>query len=308
MAGRNSSIRIALLAGSMFAAAIPTRAANVTPDRLVNADKEPGNWLMNHGTYDAQRYSPLDKINKGNIKDLKLAYAVAIGGAAVNENLEATPLADDGFLYLVDAWGVVYKIDARSGDAGRIVWRMDPGQEKMPDANRGAALWGGFVVSVANYPPRAIATDKETGRVVWETNLSDGQPNLQFTAAPQAVKDKIILGASGGDNGARDFVVALEATTGKFAWRQYIIPAPGEPGSETWKDKNNAWQTGGGALWVTGSYDVATNQILWGTGNPVPWSDPYYRPGDNLFSESLISWNPDTGKMNWYHQNLPGDM
>ena len=121
----------------------PTVAADVTADRLSNADKEPQNWLMNHRTYDAQRYSPLDRINKANVKSLKLAFAVAIGGTSVNENLESTPLAEDGFLYVVDQWGVVYKIDARSGDAGRIVWRMDPGQEKIIAANRGAALWGG---------------------------------------------------------------------------------------------------------------------------------------------------------------------
>jgi alcohol dehydrogenase (cytochrome c) len=308
MAGRIGSVRIVLLAGSMLAAAVPSKAAEVTSDRLVNADKEPGNWLMNHRTYDAQRYSPLDKINKTNVKGLRLAYAVAIGGTSANENLEATMLAEDGFLYVVDVWGVLYKIDGRSGDTGRIVWRMDPGQEKAPDANRGAALWGRFVVSVANFPPRVIATDKESGKVAWETNLSDGQAGLTFTAAPLAVKDKIILGASGGDSGVRDFIVAVDAATGKLAWRKYVIPAPGEPGSETWKDKNNAWQTGGGAMWVTGSYDVATNQVLWGTGNPVPWSDPFYRPGDNLFTESLISWDPDTGKMNWYHQYLPGDM
>jgi alcohol dehydrogenase (cytochrome c) len=308
MAGRIGSVRIVLLAGSMLVAAVPSKAAEVTSDRLVNADKEPGNWLMNHRTYDAQRYSPLDKINKTNVKGLRLAYAVAIGGTSANENLEATMLAEDGFLYVVDVWGVLYKIDGRSGDTGRIVWRMDPGQEKAPDANRGAALWGRFVVSVANFPPRVIATDKESGKVAWETNLSDGQAGLTFTAAPLAVKDKIILGASGGDSGVRDFIVAVDAATGKLAWRKYVIPAPGEPGSETWKDKNNAWQTGGGAMWVTGSYDVATNQVLWGTGNPVPWSDPFYRPGDNLFTESLISWDPDTGKMNWYHQYLPGDM
>jgi glucose dehydrogenase len=118
-----------------------------------------------------------------------------------------------------------------------------------------------------------IATDKETGKVAWETNLSDGQPELRFSAAPLAVKDKIILGTSGGDRGVRDFIVAVDAATGKLAWRNYVIPAPGEPGSETWKDKNNAWQTGGGAMWVTGSYDVDTNQALWGTGNPVPMAD-----------------------------------
>jgi alcohol dehydrogenase (cytochrome c) len=296
-----------MLAGVVIAAS-PALAAEVTPERLIHADREPQNWLMNHRTYDAQRYSPLDKINKGNVKDLRLAYAVAIGGTSANENLEATPLAEDGFLYIVDQWGVLYKIDARSGKAGRIVWRMDPGQEKIDAANRGAALWGGFVITTANHPPRMIATDKETGKVAWESNLSDGQSELRFSAAPLAVKDKIILGASGGDRGVRDFIVALDAATGKLAWRKYVIPAPGEPGSETWKDKNNAWQTGGGAMWVTGSYDVDTNQVLWGTGNPVPMFNPYDRPGDNLYTNSLISWNPDSGKMNWYFQYTPGDM
>jgi alcohol dehydrogenase (cytochrome c) len=296
-----------MLVGALIAAP-PALAADVTSERLINADKEPGNWLMNHRTYDSQRYSPLERINKDNVKDLKLAYAVAIGGTAANENLESTPLAEDGFLYVVDQWGVLYKIDGRSGKAGRIVWRMDPGQENVPLANRGAALWGNLVVTVANYPPRMIATDKETGKVKWETSLADGQADLQLTAAPLAVKDKIILGAAGGDRGVRDFIVALDAATGKLVWRNYTVPAPGEPGSETWKDKNNAWQTGGGAMWVTGSYDTDNNQVLWGTGNPVPMFNPYYRPGNNLYTNSLISWDPDSGKMNWYFQYTPGDM
>jgi alcohol dehydrogenase (cytochrome c) len=164
-----------LLAGAAMLAVAPAFAADVTPDRLANADREPQNWLMNHRTYDAQRYSPLDKINRGNVRELKLAYAVAIGGTSANENLESTPLAEDGFLYIVDQWGVLYKIDARTGRAGRIVWRMDPGQEKIDSANRGAALWGGFVVTTANNPPHMIATNKETGKIAWETDLSDGQ-------------------------------------------------------------------------------------------------------------------------------------
>ena len=120
------------------------------------------------------------------------------------------------------------------------------------------------------------------------------------------MKDKIIVGAAGGDRGVRDFIAALDAATGKLLWRKYVIPAPGEPGSETWKDKNNAWQTGGGAMWVTGTYDVATNQVIWGTGNPVPMFDATYRPGDNLYTNSVISWDPDAGKMNWYFQYTPG--
>src|ERR1700745_3871057 len=128
MAGRNVSIPAAFLASIL---AWPAGAASVTPERLINADREPQNWLMNHRTYDAQRYSPLERINKTNVKGLKLAYAVALGGTSVGENLESTPLAEDGFLYVVDQWGVLYKIDGRSGDAGRIVWRMRPTPEQL---------------------------------------------------------------------------------------------------------------------------------------------------------------------------------
>src|SRR5215467_4298549 len=167
-----NSLALIFLTATVLSVAAPAISAEVTADRLINADKEPQNWLMNHRSYDAQRFSPLDKINKENVKDLKLAYAVAIGGTAANENLEATPLAEDGFLYVVDQWGVLYKIDSRSGKAGRIVWRMDPGQEKIIATNRGAALWGNFVITIANHPPRMIATNKETGKVAWETNLS----------------------------------------------------------------------------------------------------------------------------------------
>jgi alcohol dehydrogenase (cytochrome c) len=300
---RNHSVRTALLAGSMLAA-WPVLAADVTPERLLNP--EPQNWLMNHRTYDGQRFSPLDTINRGNVKGLRLAYAVALGGGAGNEFTNATPLAEDGFLYVTDSWGVLYKIDATSGDAGRIVWRMDPGQQRQ-QRNRGAALWGNLVITGAGLAPRIIATDKDTGKVVWDTTFTD-TPDVTFTAAPLAIKDKIIVGAANGDQGVRDWIGAVDAKTGKRLWRQFTIPAPGEPGSETWKGNTNAWQTGGGAVWVTGTYDPATNQTLWGTGNPVPMFDPTYRPGDNLYTNSAISYDPDTGKMNWYFQFTPGDM
>ena len=266
MTTRNHSIRIALLAGGVLATASSAFAADVTPERLLNPDREPRNWLMNHRTYDGQRFSPLAGITKDNVKNLKLAYAVPLGGGAGGEWLEATPLVEDGFLYMTDAWGVLYKIDGRSGDAGRIVWRMEPKQER-PQTNRGAALWGNFVITAANWLARIVATDKETGKVVWEANMTTDQPELRITAAPLAVKDKIIVGASGGDSGVRDYVAALDAATGKLLWRKFTIPAPGEPGSETWKGNTNAWQTGGAAVWVTGTYDPATNQTFWGTGN-----------------------------------------
>jgi alcohol dehydrogenase (cytochrome c) len=304
---RTASLAFAGVSMFALAAALPVVAAEVTPERLINANKEPHNWLMNHRTYDAQRFSPLDAINEGNVKGLRLAYAVALGNSAGKEYNEATALAEDGFLYITDSWGVLYKIDVTSGDAGRIVWRMDPKQERQ-SANRGAAFWGNLVITPANAPARIIATDKNTGKIVWETNLSQDLAQLQITGAVLPIKDKIIVGASGGDRGIRDWIAALDAATGTQLWLKYTIPAPGEPGSETWKDKNNAWQTGGGAVWVTGSYDPPTNQTLWGIGNPVPMMDASARPGDNLFTNSLTSWDPDTGTMNWHFQYTPNDM
>jgi alcohol dehydrogenase (cytochrome c) len=301
-----ATISIALLAGSSFVMMGPALSADVTSQRLVNADKEPQNWLMNHRTYDGQRFSPLTRINKENVKGLKLAYAVPLGGGTGNEWVQATPLAEDGFLYITDSWGVLYKIDGTSGDAGRIVWRMDPRQQKQ-SRNRGAAMLGNLVITAASGPPRIIATDKETGRIVWESSFAD-TPEVELSSAPLAINDKIIVGAAGGDQGVRDWIAGLDAKSGTRLWQKYVIPAPGEPGSETWKDKNNAWQTGGGAMWVTGTYDASTNQTIWGTGNPVPMYDPTYRPGDNLYTNSAISWNPDTGNMNWYFQFTPGDM
>jgi alcohol dehydrogenase (cytochrome c) len=301
------AIRKTALLCSVIATSFPAIAADVTPERLVNADKEPHNWLMNHRTYDGQRYSPLDRINKTNVKGLKLAYAVPLGGGAGEEFTVATPLVEDGFLYTTDSWGVLYKIDVTSGKVGRIVWRMDPKQERQL-RNRGAALWGNLVITGAGISPaRIIATDKDSGKVVWETSFPD-TPDVTFTSAPLAIKDKIIIGAANGDQGVRDWMAGLDAKTGKLLWRKYTIPGPGEPGHETWKGNNNAWQTGGGAIWVTGTYDPASNQTIWGTGNPVPMFDPFYRPGDNLYTNSAISYDPDTGNMNWFFQFTPGDM
>jgi alcohol dehydrogenase (cytochrome c) len=301
--------RTALIRGALFAASLlpaAAIAATVTPERLLHPDREPQNWLMNHRSYDGQRFSPLARINRGNVAHLKLAYAVPLAGTTGREFIEATPLAEDGFLYITDSWGVLYKIDATAGDVGRIVWRMDPRQDRQV-ANRGAALWGDLVISPASGPARVIATDKATGTVVWEANVSDAE-RITVTGAPLVIGDKIIIGASGGDAGARDWVAALDATDGKLLWRKYTVPAPGEPGSETWKDNNNAWRTGGGAVWVTGTYDAETNQTLWGVGNPVPMMDARLRPGDNLYTNSVISYDPDTGRMNWYFQYTPGDM
>jgi alcohol dehydrogenase (cytochrome c) len=307
--GRSASARLtksalAGLAGVLLAGAPSARAAEVTFERL--SHPEPQNWLMNHHDFAAHRYSTLDQINRGNVQNLKLAFAVALGAGRSNqENLQATPLIDDGFMYIPDSWGTVYKIDLHANAIGRIVWKMDPGQEKVA-RNRGVALWGNLVISVAGEDGRVIATDKESGRIVWDKNLHD-QPDLLLSAAPLALKDAIVVGASGGDSGVRDWLAALDPKTGDLQWKTYTVPAPGEPGSETWKDKANAWQTGGGAFYVTGSYDPASNLTYWGSGNPVPKYDSGFRPGDNLYTSSALAIDAATGKLKWHFQYTPND-
>ena len=297
---------IAGLACVLLAGTSAARAADVTYERLANP--EPQNWLMNHHDFSGQRFSALDAIDRSNIKNMKLLFAVALGGSSKDDSLEATPLVEDGFMYVVDSSGIVSKIDVRSGTSGPIMWRMDPKQER-PDRNRGVALWNNLVFSVTGYAGRVVATDKETGKVVWDRNLLD-QDEVGFTeltAAPLALKDTILVASSGGDHGVRSWLASLDPKTGNVLWKTYSVPAPGEPGSETWKDKNNAWQTGGGAFYGTGTYDPAANLTYWGSGNPVPALDSSYRPGDNLYTNSALALDAATGKIRWYHQYTPND-
>jgi alcohol dehydrogenase (cytochrome c) len=298
---RKTSTALAALACVLLAGT--AQAGDVTYERLLKP--EPQNWLTHHRDYGAQRHSPLDQINKSNIRNLRLLFAVPLGGKSAGESLEATPLVDDGFMYTVDSWGVVYKIDVRSGTAGKILWKMDPKLDKQ-DRNRGVALWNNLVISVTGYATRVIATDKETGQIVWDKNLLD-QEDLELTAAPLALKDEIIIGGSGGDRGLRSWVAALDAKTGDIKWKTYSIPAPGEPGSETWKDNHNAYLTGGGAFYGTGSYDPGNNLTYWGSGNAVPGYDSSFRPGDNLYTSSAIAFDAASGKITWHFQYTPND-
>jgi alcohol dehydrogenase (cytochrome c) len=287
----------------LLASTSAVRATDVTYERLLNP--EPQNWLTVHRDYSAQRHSPLDAINTSNVKSLKLLFAVPLGGRSAGESIEATPLVDDGFMYMVDSWGVVSKIDVRSGTAGKIVWKMDPKLANQ-DRNRGVALWNNLVISVTGYEGRVIATDKDSGQVVWDKNLTD-QADLELTAAPLALKDEILIGGSGGDRGLRGWLAALDPKSGNVIWKTYSIPAPGEPGSETWKDRVNAYQTGGGSFYGTGAYDPANNLTYWGSGNPVPAYDSSFRPGDNLFTSSAIAFNAANGEITWWHQYTPND-
>jgi alcohol dehydrogenase (cytochrome c) len=294
---------LAALAGALLASACPLQAADVTYERLLNP--EPRNWLMHHRDFGAQRHSSLETINRSNIKALRLLFAVPLGGKSAGESIEATPLVDDGFMYMVDSWGVVSKIDVRSGTIGKTLWKMDPKLDKQ-DRNRGVALWGNLVISVTGYAGHVIATDRDSGQVVWDRDLTD-QEDLELTAAPLALKDEILIGGSGGDRGLRGWLAALDPKTGDVKWKTYSIPAPGEPGSETWKDHANAWQTGGGSYYGTGAFDPGANLTYWGSGNPVPAFDSSFRPGDNLYTSSAIAFDATSGKIVWWHQYTPND-
>jgi alcohol dehydrogenase (cytochrome c) len=307
--------RVAFLASALLATtSVMAIAADVTASRLMNADKEPQNWLMVNKDYASHRYSELDQINRDNVKNLRVAFTIALGGTFNVAPLpwaghQSTPLVDDGQMYVVDGLGAVYKIDVRDPAKARIAWLMDPGVPKAEifvPSNRGVALYKNFVISVTGNG-KVLWTNRDTGEPVNTVQVDDPQNGYSLTGAPLVIGDKLIVGGSGGDRGARDHIDALNADTGQQLWRTYSIPAPGEPGSETWKGNNNAWKHGGGAFWQTGSFDPAMNLTIWGTGQPVPMFDPEYRPGDNLFTNSTVAYDVETGKMKWYFQYTPGD-
>lgn len=308
------------VAAATLLAGMPVFAEDATPERLAAAgtEAEAANWLTVHRTYDANRFSPLDEITPDNVSGLKLAYAVPLGGTEPagfgQGGMETTPLVKDGFIYVTDPWGTPYKIDATSGERGDVVWIGETGVDKDPNrpillASRGLALWNDLVIVALN-DGRVMAFEDETGDVVWDEQIAT-EPGEGFTNAPLAVKDTVIVGQSYGDWATRGWIAALDAATGEEIWRFYTVPEPGQPGSETWlcEEAGNpdCWKTGGAAAWVTGSYDEASNTIYWGTGNPVPMYDPEYRPGDNLYSNSSVALDADTGELKWHFQYTPGD-
>src|SRR3954470_16714483 len=267
------------------------RAADeVTQERLLNPDKEQGNWLLHHGNYSAHRFSPLNQITRDNVKNLKVVWTMALGGLEgggiwTHGGLEGTPIAENGFLYVTDGWGSVYKIDTRNGQ-GKMVWRMDPKTDHdwagavacCGVDNRGVALSGNLVIS-HSLDGRLIATDKDTGQIAWQRQVADPDKSEVITGAPLVVKNLAITGVAGAEYGIRGWIAATDLTTHKEVWRTHTIPAKDEPGSETWKDSYNAAATGGGSAWVTGSYDPRSNTLYWGVGNPGHDWDSEYRPG-----------------------------
>jgi len=307
---------LAIAAVALVAATVAAQySMTVNKDRLVNAQNEPQNWLMMNGDYGSMRYSKLSQISRENVKNLRLIWAMALGGMQdVGQNgpeAEIHPLVDNGFLYTSDGWGTIYKIDARNPNKGDFVWVTDPGvkhQGNIP-RTRGIALWEDLVI--ANLPDgRVIAVNRNNGEIVWDKMLASTNEfgnKERFNAAPITAEGKVIVANGAGDAKTRGWIGALDARSGKELWRWYVVPKPGDPGSETWKDTNNAWKTGGGGLWQVGSYDPATKLTIWGTGNPVPIYDPQARPGDNLYTNSVVAVDVETGKLAWYFQYTPND-
>jgi alcohol dehydrogenase (cytochrome c) len=306
---RSSWLRFAFTAGifALAAFAVPqSKAGSVNSDDLLKAQDNGAEWLMYGRDYRNWRYSPLAEITPENVGNLKPVWAMSTGGQF--GGLEATPLYRDGTLYFSADYGRVFAVDAKSGN---VIWHYEPEYEQGFAAmlccgpiHRGVALTDDLVIS-ARLDAKLMAFNRADGKVVWEAKIDEWKNGVTTNSAPLIVKDHVIVGVSGGEYGVRGYLKSFNAKTGALEWQSYTVPAPGEPGSETWP-KDDSWKTGGGPTWLTGSYDPDTNTLYWGIGNPGPWTSDT-RPGDNLWTNAMLALDPDTGKMKWGFQYTPND-
>jgi alcohol dehydrogenase (cytochrome c) len=287
-----------LLPGALWAQSAP-----VSYERLLHASAEPQNWLLYSGGYNSQRYSGLSQIDRKNVSALELKWGYQINSL---EKSETTPLLVNGVMYLTQAPNDVVALDARSGRAFWIFqYKPAPGYSLCCGiVNRGLAILGDTLY-MGTVDAHLVAIDAKSGRALWNTTVADYHSNYAITMAPLVVKDKIIVGTAGGEYGVRGFIAAFDAKTGRELWRFNTIPGEGEPGAETWA--GDSWKHGGASVWVTGSYDPELNLTYWGIGNPGPDWGPEQRSGDNLYSDSVVALDPDTGKLRWYFQFTPHD-
>jgi len=287
--------RQAIRQASAAAAIVPAPPAGATYDRIRRG--ESADWLTYAGDYAAHRHSPLDQISSTNVSSLVSAWVYHLEGAT---HLEATPLVYDGIMYVTNS----NELDALDARTGRRIWMYRDEQSKRSDVNRGAAILGDSVFFVTG-DAHLVALNRQTGGALWDRAYADTSRGAFATLAPMAVKDRVIVGVSGGDTGVRGFIAAFSAATGEELWRFWTVPAKGEPGAETWGELGPEW--GGAATWLNGTYDPGTNLLYWTTGNP--WPDFYggARHGDNLYSDSLLALDADTGQLKWYFQFTPHD-
>ena len=279
----------------------------VTFERLVQASKEPQNWLTYSGTYMSQRHSELTQIAPENAKNLETAWIFQLNSREpTNTRFEVTPVVVDGVMYMVQPPNDVIALDATNG---RVFWTYsyNPSPQSRPccgRVNRGVAILGNrlFMGTINGH---LVALDNRNGRPVWDVVVVKPEAGYALVAAPLIVKDKVIIGPSGGEYGIRGFLAAFDVATGEEKWRFNTIPGPGEFGSESWQ--GDSWKTGGGSIWLTGSYDPDLNLTYWGVGNPGPGWNGDNREGDNLFSNSVVALDADTGKLKWHFQFSPHD-
>ena len=272
----------------------------VTAERLKNPDA--GDWLMVRRTWDGWGYSPLDQITPNNVARLQPAWIVSTG---VTNGHEAPPIVNNGVMFVATPANQVIAVDAKSG---AVLWRYRrPLAEDvvlLHGTSRGVALSGDKVFFAAAEAV-LVALDARTGQEVWTATVEDNRKGYYMSVAPLIADGKVMVGASGGEMGVRGFVAAYDVESGKSIWKTYTVPAPGEPGSETWPP-GDQWKTGGGSIWVTGAYDPATNLAFWGTGNGGPWMGDQ-RPGDNLYTSSTIALDAATGAIKGHFQYDPND-
>ena len=294
----------ATLIALLLASLLPTgAAAQVSFERLLQADEEPENWLTYSGSYKSNRHSRLDQITPANVIDLELQWVFQ---AQSLETFEATPLVVDGIMYVTEPTNTVVALDAK---LGRIFWIYEytPSSTARPCCgaiNRGLAILDNTIF-MATVDANLIALDATSGKPLWKTNVGDPEAGYALTMAPLVIKDKVVVGTAGGEFGIRGFIAAYDAQSGEEAWKFYTIPGPGEPGHETWQADD--WEHGGASAWITGSYDPDLNLTYWGIGNPGPDWNPSQRPGDNLYSDSVVALDADTGELEWYFQFTPND-
>ena len=289
-------------------------SAQVPSERIRDAASEPENWLTYSGTYLSQRYSQLTQVTPSNVDDLRLQWVYQ---APVSGPWQSTPLVIDGVMYLTQRPNDVVALDARTG---RVYWvyryPTPPNQRACCGANNRGVAFLDDKVFIATLDAHVVAVDATSGTELWNVKLAEMGLAYAFTLAPLVVKDKVIVGPSGGDRGIRGFISALDANTGEEVWRFNTIPGPGEPGHETWEScppnpttycDPEAWKHGGGSIWLTGSYDAEFNLTYWGVGNPGPDWYRAQRPGDNLYSNSVVALDADTGELKWHFQFTPDD-
>lgn len=277
--------------------------AQIPYERILQAEDEPESWLTYNGSYMSQRYSRLTQIDQENVGDLELRWLLQnqVFGA-----WQSTPIVADGVMYLTERPNSIMAVDPITG---RVFWKYvhTPAENSLVCCganNRGVAVLDDRIF-MGTLDARLVAVDRINGELLWDVEVGDVNLAYSVTMAPLAVKDKIIVGVGGGEFGIRGYVAAFYAETGELAWKTYTIPGPGEPGHETWEDDD--WQYGGAPVWITGSFDPEENLTYWGVGNPGPDWNAAQRPGDNLYSDSVIALDADTGELRWYFQFTPND-